>query len=107
MKIPMRFVELHSPLFLNGCNLQTKLDTIRKTDLQLVYDDEKHQLIVVYKGKGCFIPEAACASLEPIDQSHLGLDVDFKAPKLVKAQAPATGKPIRAQVSAPNGIKID
>jgi hypothetical protein len=100
MKIPLKFAELHNPLFLGGTNLGNKLIT-EKRPLTLVYEREWKELHVTHNGKFAILPIEAVASMEPIDTAMFGLgNIE---PKIKPNPEP---KVIKAQVGAPQGIKI-
>ena len=90
MRTPIKWAELHSPLFLAGTNLQQKLDPTKRTGLKMEFDEDKRHMYVTYNNCTARIPEASILTL-----------VEGETPKPAVAQAPKTGKPIKAQVSTP------
>lgn len=66
MKIELKFVELHTPLFLAGTNHGVKLD-LKRRSIKLTYDLEKNQLYVIYQGELAIIPHGNIATLNPVD----------------------------------------
>lgn len=102
MKIPIRFVQLHESLFLGGKNHQLKVTA--NPELSLTYDRDNKELHVVYKGQATIMPVQAVNSMEPIDP--IKADITMTAYPVITAPPPPPAKPIKAQASAPNGIKI-
>lgn len=99
MLIQLDFAELHNPLFLNGTNLQMKLDPKNKQGLSLTYDRTEKELIVTYNGKIAIVPASNVSSMTPTDPLVLGpLKVAAPAPQLKPI---STGKPVKAQVQDP------
>ncbi len=104
MLIPLKFVELPSPLFLNGVNMQTKLD-IKRRPLKLTYDRKNKELHIVHfngdKASAMIIPSFG-VYMEPIDPKAAGIDMDII--KVEQISPPQVGQPnakIKAQVSTP------
>jgi len=57
----LKFVELHSPLFIKGLNkvgynLGVKLDPSAKPGLTIEFDEEKHMLFVTFQGQTALVP---------------------------------------------------
>lgn len=98
MKISLCFAELHNALFLNGTNLNLKLDIKNRPELSLTYDREEKELLVVYKGVLAIVPSSNVSSMTPIDPSILGVSLSSPQPKPV---IPFKGKG-KAQVSTPH-----
>lgn len=92
MKTEIQWAELHSPIFLNGTNLQQKLDPTKRVGLSMMYDEEKRHLYVSYQGKTARVPEPSILSM-----------VEGTVPvRAVTTPTPIpSGKPIKAQVSGP------
>ena len=67
MKIEMKFVELHNPLFLAGTNLQLKLDQSKRPELKMVYDRKWQELHVTMNGHLAIVPMANVSSMWPKD----------------------------------------
>jgi hypothetical protein len=63
MKYPIKFAELHSPLFLGGTNLQLKLDPARRTGIQMVYDQIEKELLVTWNNETAIVPTSNVASM--------------------------------------------
>ena len=99
MKIVLKFCELHVPLFLNGTNLQMKLDTNSRVGLSLIYDRSEKELMVYFNGGLAIIPSSNVASMTPEDPTILGGHPTAKPIKQPKVSQP--GKPVVAQVSDP------
>lgn len=98
MLIPLDFAELHNALFLNGSNLQMKLDPKNKQGLILVYDRTEKELIVTYNGKIAIIPSSNVSSMTPSDPNVLG---QVKTASMPQPKAYTHKGPIKAQVSSP------
>lgn len=101
MKIPLKFVELHNPLFLNSKNHKNKISESR--DTTLTYDRENRELHVTHSGPGghaaAIIPLESVASMEPHDPDAAG--ITFVAPKQKPAASVAPTKPVKAQIQDP------
>ena len=67
MKIEMKFVELHNPLFLAGTNLQLKLDISRRPELKMFYDRRWQELHVSYNEHMAVVPMANVSCMWPKD----------------------------------------
>lgn len=92
MRTQISWAELHSPIFLNGTNLQQKLDPTKKVGLSLEYDEERKQLYVSYKGKTARVPEPSILSMvEHVAVTETTVVVEKRGP----------GRPIKAQASTP------
>ena len=63
MKLPVKFAELHSPLFLAGTNLQLKLDPTRRGGIVMVYDRAEKELLVTYNNETAVVPVSNVASM--------------------------------------------
>lgn len=90
MRIEIKRAELHTPLFLGGTNLQTKLDPAKRHGLRLTWDTEERTLFVLWNGEVGEIPEANVAVRVR----------GTSAP--VSVITPAQKVPIDAQVSTPH-----
>jgi len=93
----LKFAELNNPLFFAGINFGTKLDPNKRAGIGLDYDRIEKELIVTFNNRSCIIPRENVSSMEPGEPEK----------KTVKAPAPATGKPIKAQVQVPAGLKLE
>lgn len=102
-QIKLAFVELHSPLFLAGKNFSTKIAT-EKTNVTLIYDRDEKELHVVYMGKAAIIPFTSVHSMEPVNAKDA--DIDMTPANAIGIEHPVAVGKIKAQVSAPKGIKI-
>lgn len=107
MQIDLKFVELHTPLFLAGANCGLKLD-IKRRPIKLTYDLEKNQLYVIYQNELAIIPHGNIATLNPIDSKAaialLGIKDDtVQISANVPTSSHVTGPrgKIKAQVSDP------
>ena len=98
MKIKLTFAELHTPLFLAGTNLQTKLKPTERGGLVLIYDDEREKLLVYWNKQLAVIPHGNVACMHPEDPTIFG---EIEEGKPAKAPVLKPGKPIKAQVSTP------
>lgn len=102
MLIPIKFAELHNPLFLNGTNLQLKLDPKHRPELVLVYDRTEKELIVFYKEALAIVPSTNVASMQPQDPLVFGAHPKPTAKVVPIVQPTAPKGPIKAQVSTPH-----
>jgi hypothetical protein len=101
MKIPIKFAELQSPLFLHGTNLQLQLDGSRRPEMVMIYDRTEKELHVYLNQSLAIIPSTNINSMQPYDAEVLG-PVPVKGQKvLAMPTAPAPKGPIKAQVSTP------
>lgn len=95
MKI--KFAQLHTPLFFAGINFGEKLDVTKRVGLVMLYDRLNRELNVQYIGRSTIIPaDSNVVHMEPGDIE-------------VKKAAPITnnGKPVKAQVQVPAGMRND
>lgn len=72
MRIELNFAELHNPLFLNGTNLQMKLDPSKRQELFLIYDRVEKELLVYYKSALAIVPTTNVSSMTPKDPEIAG-----------------------------------
>ncbi len=61
---PLKFVDLHSPLFFAGKSWGNKLDPGHRAGLELFYDRDNKELIVKFGDKECFLPYSSVQSME-------------------------------------------
>jgi hypothetical protein len=94
----LKFVELHTPLFLGGINFQTKLDVSRKDGLKLKYDDYNKWVVVEYNGHKGYLPLSSVSVMVEMSTSLSGTQ-DAVKPTVLPA-----GK-VKAQASTPAGIR--
>ena len=106
MTIPLKYLQLHNPLFLAGTNLGNKLD-ISKRPIKLIYDREHQEVLVYFNDQVSIIPVPAVSDMIPVDGSIFKLDsidVPDVAPKqkeeVLKSMEMAK-KRIKAQASSP------
>lgn len=89
-KHPLRFIELHSPFFMQGSNLGTKIDAAQR-GAKLILDDERQVVWVRFKGKVSFIPLPSIASADalevPKDIQDL-FEISSAAPEILATDAP-------------------
>lgn len=88
-----KYVELHSPLFLAGTNLQMKLDIERRRGLAMVYDRTAQELQVTWQGETAYLPSTSVFSYVPATLA--------KAPDAPTEEKRGPGRPPKAQVSSP------
>lgn len=55
------FAETHTPLFINGINLSTKLDPARRQGLAMEYDEDRRVMYVSINGHRATVFEANIA----------------------------------------------
>ena len=115
MRIDLEFVELHSPLFIDGTNFGLKLYSDPKkckAPIELWYDTDLRHTIVLYKNKVSLIESTASMTLTKPSQIGIELTPALTKPhaiipiaaedRIVRAQATGPEKTIRtAQVSDP------
>lgn len=120
MKIDFEFVELHTPLFLNGVNFGTKLYADRRKNskgpVDLWYDTVLAKYFVLSSNKLAMLDTVASSTL--VNSMQVGVEtaplvrakddgVNYEQPKQqpVKAQATGPERTIRtAQVSTPMDV---
>jgi hypothetical protein len=61
--LELKFAELHSPLFLAGCNLSVKLDPARRVGLELNYIRKFGELHVKWNGETAMVPVTNIVSM--------------------------------------------
>lgn len=61
----LKFVELHTPIFLAGTNMGLKLDPGKRQGLKLEYYRDMQELHVFYKDEMAIVPLPNVASLVP------------------------------------------
>ena len=88
----VQFAELHSPMFFCGINLGNKLDTSKRSELSLIYDNAACELLVTMFGKTTHVPASSLVHYTP------GI---AEAPKIVNQHKPQR-VPVNAQVSDPS-----
>ena len=71
MVIKCKFIELHTPLFLAGTNLGTKLDISKRTTVTLAYHKDIDLVVVNYNEGMALIPLSNVVSMWPIDHKCL------------------------------------
>lgn len=101
--IPIKFAELHNPLFLGGTNHQTKLDPTKRTGLTLSYNRAEKELIVQFNDSVAILPSSNVASMTVYNPSDIGVTVaskPVKTPITHVSHAMVAGID-RAQVSDP------
>ena len=79
MKIDLEFVELHSPLFINGTNFGLKLyadPKKAKAPITLWYDTDLRHTVVVFKDKVALIENTASMTLA--NPTQIGFSVNTK-----------------------------
>lgn len=72
--IKIKWAELHTPLFLAGTNLQTKLDPHKRHGLEMVYNRSEKELLVTYdngeKKETAIIPTTNVATMIEGEVNH-------------------------------------
>lgn len=63
MKIPIKFAEIKTPLFLGNKNHKTKLDPGRIAGLSMEYDRAEKELLVTWNAETAIIPSGDIASM--------------------------------------------
>ena len=84
MKI--KWAELHTPLFLGGTNLQSKLDPHKRTGLEMEYDRSEKELIVRWNGETAIIPTTNVASMIEGEVAARGKTESVTPPSKITAQ---------------------
>lgn len=64
-ELELKFVELHSPLFLSGTNLGVKLDPSKRTGMILSYFREDKELHVFWNKETAIIPTTNVVAMVP------------------------------------------
>jgi hypothetical protein len=92
----LKYVELHSPLFLAGTNLQMKLDIEKRRGLVMEYDRQEKELKVTWNGDTAYLPCTSVFSMVPVTMTKV-TNID-PTPDHEKR---GPGRPAKAQVSTP------
>jgi hypothetical protein len=92
----LKYAELLVPLFLAGKNFNTKLEPLKYAGLELSYDRAEKELHVSWNGEKGIVP---CTNVAVMVEDN----GRYAKPRV----APAANVKIKAQVSAPPGIKIE
>jgi hypothetical protein len=96
MKIKVSYAALHDTFFFQGVNHGDKLDSSKRLDLQLEYDQDNKELIVTFKGKATHLPSSNIIHYTPATEAQDTPPIV----NLANPQAPKAGK-VKAQVSGP------
>jgi hypothetical protein len=88
----VKYVELHTPLFLGNKNFGLKITAT--TGLELTYDRAEKELCVKWGGQTAYLPSTSVSSYQPGEA--------VVAPKTVQV---ASGKAVKAQASLPPGMR--
>ena len=103
MRTELKFVELHTPLFLAGTNFGLKLQTATRL-IQMVYDSDVEDVYIVFKDEVAIVPKSNVASMTPKDSKTFLKDHTFDKMEVmqeIKTTVPRSpGRP-KAQVSTP------
>ena len=107
-------VEMNDTIFVGGRNMPSKLTEQYCKDqmIELYYDLSPNdipvpQLAIVYKGLASFHPYTMVKGYQAVNPEDAGMNMKLlKIATAPLAPPPPPHKPIKAQVSAPNGIKI-
>lgn len=91
MRTPIKWTELHNPLFLGGCNLGIRLDPKVRHGLVMEWDEDKRSLYITYNKDITRVTETGIFHMK---EGH----IDSKEEGVV---FPPLGKPVTAQVSTP------
>lgn len=105
MLIACKFVEFHSPVFLEGKNFGTKLQVSQIPTLKLWYNTEKRLMFMQFKGKICFFDTYHTAqpfNSEPYDEDANSLDNQVKPQESIRVTAPQAIKRGRPPQQATN-----
>jgi hypothetical protein len=97
IKMKLKYLELHKPLFFGSKNFTEKLDkgNSKCQDVTMQYDDKQRMVLVTYRGQTCYIPIESVHSMVEQDDSPVVEPVAVRG---------FMGK-VKAQVSTPQGIK--
>lgn len=91
MLIACKFVEFHSPVFLEGKNFGTKLQVSQIPTLKLWYNTEERLMFMQFKGKICFFDTYHTAqpfNSEPYEEDAQSLDAQINQKEAVRAVVP-------------------
>lgn len=101
MKI--KYAETVKPIFLQGLSGKSKFDILLNRGIKLEYDRKERELTLVYQGNVAIIPSSNIVSMTLLneqDEKKLEAPVTHKNHPMLKGI-------IKAQVGAPNGIKVE
>jgi hypothetical protein len=100
----LKFAECHTPLFLNGINLGTKLDPTKRAGLYLQYDKKNEFLLVWLHKQLSMVPKETVVNMVAINIEDTGYTHPTFEIKLAEPiQAGQVNSKIVAQVSTPHG----
>lgn len=106
-RFPIKFAELHNPLFVNA-NLGTKLDPKSRQGLKLTYDTALGALLVEYQSQATLVFDSNVASATVVNRGDIGLDdlpatpvQPAAARAIIPPTAPAPNPPMARPMSPP------
>lgn len=106
-EIKIAFLELHEPIFIGAKNYPPKIDATRGGIMITRYiNAPRDEIHIVVGGVGTAVPFATVKQARPFDPAEGDINMTGVAASMPVNPPVPQGK-IRAQVSAPNGIKID
>jgi hypothetical protein len=103
MKIPLKFVQFHTPVFHHGVNLGDKVD-YTKRNIALILDEKNHRLEIHFNGHISGCPLSNVVKWDPIDAESAGFEPKptfFQKGQQQPQQSAVAGQPIKAQVENP------
>jgi len=101
LMIDLKYVILHTPLFLGGTNLQDKIEKVKRTGIQMVYNRETQELFIKWNNEIAIIPTSNIASMIPTNPADAGMPVAPVVAVAPKVPKPAVVGKVKAQVSDP------
>lgn len=107
-RIPIKFLELHESIFLGAKNYPPKLDAEKQNVLIVRYLNEyTNEIHLLANGVGTTIPFSMVKQAQPYSFDEADMEFEPKVkPEQKTKPAPVPQGRIKAQVSAPQGIKI-
>lgn len=73
MRIPVKFIDMKAPLFMEGKSFGSKVGTtedhkkwLKNKELVMVFDDKLNSIIVTYKGGAAVVHVSATLSWSPV-----------------------------------------
>ena len=96
MQIKLKWVELHTPMFLGGINYGLKLDCSKRQNLQMLYNRDKQEVIIFVAGNLAILPMSTVAIMVPFDISDVLCLLD---PDQVQEMVNETALPMKPSIS--------
>lgn len=99
--LKIKAVETHTPVFLNGKNLGTKLDSKNPglSNMILSYDEDTKRVWVEWNGAACFLTETGIHTLHPHPKDLKGFGYKLQNELITPNSKPFAATPQVSNVS--------